>query len=80
MTEALQDELDRLKQRREDLKAAIAAKKREAAQLQKKRGQALQQQLPRPLPALLSAAQAPHTPPYRPRRTHGKGGPPCCPA
>ena len=45
MTEALQDGLDRLKQRREDLKAAIAAKKREAARLQKKRSQALQQQL-----------------------------------
>ena len=47
MTEALQDELDRLKQRREDLKAAIAAKKREAARLQKKQSQALQQQLRR---------------------------------
>ena len=34
MTEALQDELDRLKKRREDLKEAIAAKKREAARLQ----------------------------------------------
>ena len=45
MTEALQDGLDRLKQRREDLKAAITAKKREAARLQKKRSQALQQQL-----------------------------------
>ena len=45
MTEALHDELDRLKQRREDLKVAIAAKKREAARLQKKRSQALQQQL-----------------------------------
>ena len=39
--------LGRLKQRREDLKAAIVAKKREAAQLQKKRSQALQQQLHR---------------------------------
>ena len=47
MTEALQDGLDRLKQRREDLKVAIAAKKREAAQLQKNRSQALQQQLRR---------------------------------
>ena len=45
MTEALQDGLDRLKQRREDLKAAIVAKKREAARLQKKRSQALEQQL-----------------------------------
>ena len=45
MTEALQDELDRLKQRREDLKTAITAKKREAARLQKKRSQALEQQL-----------------------------------
>ena len=45
MTEALQDELDRLKQRREDLKVAIAAKKREAARLQKKRSQVLEQQL-----------------------------------
>ena len=45
MTEALQDGLDRLKQRREDLKAAIVAKKRETARLQKKRSQALQQQL-----------------------------------
>ena len=47
MTEALQDGLDRLKQRREDLKATIAAKKREAAQLQKKRSQALEHQLRR---------------------------------
>ena len=47
MTEALQDGLDRLKQRSEDLKAAIVAKKREAAQLQKKRSQALEQQLRR---------------------------------
>ena len=47
MTEALQDELDRLKQRREDLKSAIAAKKREAAQLQKKQSQALENQLRR---------------------------------
>ena len=45
MTEALQDGLDRLKQRREDLKAAIAAKKREAARLQKKQSQALENQL-----------------------------------
>ena len=45
MTEALQDGLDRLKQRSEDLKAAIVAKKREAARLQKKRSQALEQQL-----------------------------------
>ena len=45
MTEALQEGLDRLKQRSEDLKAAIVAKKREAARLQKKRSQALQQQL-----------------------------------
>ena len=45
MTEALQDGLDRLKQRSEDLKAAIVAKKREAAQLQKKQSQALEQQL-----------------------------------
>ena len=45
MTEALQDGLDRLKQRSEDLKVAIAAKKREAARLQKKRSQALQHQL-----------------------------------
>ena len=45
MTEALQDGLDRLKQRSEDLKAAITAKKREAARLQKKRSQALEQQL-----------------------------------
>ena len=45
MTEALQDGLDRLKQRREDLKAAIVAKKREAARLQKKRSQALENQL-----------------------------------
>ena len=47
MTEALQDGLDRLKQRSEDLKAAIVAKKREAARLQKKRSQALEQQLRR---------------------------------
>ena len=47
MTEALQDELDRLKQRREDLKAAISAKKREAARLQKKQSQALENQLRR---------------------------------
>ena len=47
MTEALQDGLDRLKQRREDLKAAITAKKREAARLQKKRSQVLEQQLRR---------------------------------
>ena len=47
MTEALTDELDRLKQRREDLKVAIAAKKREAARLQKKRSQALEDQLRR---------------------------------
>ena len=45
MTEALQDGLDRLKQRREDLKAAIVAKKREAARLQKKQSQALEHQL-----------------------------------
>ena len=45
MTEALQDELDRLKQRREDLKTAIAAKKREVVELQKKRSQALENQL-----------------------------------
>ena len=45
MTEALQDGLDRLKQRSEDLKAAIVAKKREAARLQKKQSQALEQQL-----------------------------------
>ena len=47
MTEALQDGLDRLKQRSEDLKAAIVAKKREAAQLQKKRSQVLEDQLRR---------------------------------
>ena len=47
MTEALQDELDRLKQRSEDLKAAIVDKKREAAQLQKKRSQVLEDQLRR---------------------------------
>lgn len=47
MTEALQDELERLKQRRQDLKATIAAKKREAARLQKKRSQALENQLRR---------------------------------
>ena len=47
MTEALQDGLDRLKQRREDLKVAIAAKKREAARLQKKQSQALENQLRR---------------------------------
>ena len=47
MTEALQNGLDRLKQRREDLKATIAAKKREAAQLQKKQSQALENQLRR---------------------------------
>jgi hypothetical protein len=45
VTEALQDELDRLKQRSEDLKVAITAKKREAARLQKKRSQALENQL-----------------------------------
>ena len=45
MTEALQEGLDRLKQRREDLKAAIVSKKREAARLQKKQSQALEQQL-----------------------------------
>ncbi len=45
MTEALQDGLERLKQRREDLKAAIVAKKREAARLQKKQSQALEHQL-----------------------------------
>ena len=47
MTEALQNGLDRLKQRREDLKAAIVAKKREAARLQKKQSQALENQLRR---------------------------------
>ena len=47
MTEALQDGLDRLKQRSEDLKAAIVDKKREAAQLQKKRSQVLEDQLRR---------------------------------
>ena len=47
MTEALQNELDRLKQRREDLTSAIAAKKREVARLQKKRSQALEDQLRR---------------------------------
>ena len=47
MTEALQDELDRLKQRREDLKTAIAAKKRDVVRLQKKRSQALEDQLRR---------------------------------
>ena len=47
MTEALHDELDRLKQRREDLKVAITAKKREAARLQKKQSQALENQLRR---------------------------------
>ena len=47
MTEALHDELDRLKQRREDLKSAISAKKREVAHLQKKRSQALEDQLRR---------------------------------
>lgn len=47
MTEALQDELERLKQRREDLKAAITARKREVARLQKKRSQALEHQLRR---------------------------------
>jgi len=45
MTEALHDELDRLKQRRQDLKSAIAARKREVARLQKKRSQALENQL-----------------------------------
>ena len=45
MTEALQEGLDRLKQRREALKAAIVAKKREAARLQKKQSQALEHQL-----------------------------------
>lgn len=47
MTEALNDQLDRLKQRREDLKTAIAEKKREVVQLQKKRSQALEDQLRR---------------------------------
>ena len=47
MTEALHDQLDRLKQRRQDLKIAIAAKKREVAELQKKRSQALEDQLRR---------------------------------
>jgi len=47
MTEALQDEFDRLKQRREDLKAAITAKKQEVARLQKKRSQTLEDQLRR---------------------------------
>ena len=47
MTEALQDELERLKQRREDLKAAITARKREVARLQIKRSQALEDQLRR---------------------------------
>ena len=47
MTEALQEGLDRLKQRSEDLKAAIVDKKREAAQLQKKRSQVLEDQLRR---------------------------------
>ena len=77
MTEALQDGLDRLKQRSEDLKAAIVAKKREAARLQKKRSQALEQQL-RSVRSRLSSSgtQAPHPPPHRPRRSHGKGGPP----
>ena len=47
MTEALHDELERLKQRREDLKAAITARKREVARLQIKRSQALEHQLSR---------------------------------
>lgn len=47
MTEALQNELERLKQRREDLKAAITARKREVARLQNKRSQALEHQLRR---------------------------------
>ena len=47
MTEALQDELERLKQRREDLKTAITARKRKVARLQKKRSQALEDQLRR---------------------------------
>ena len=33
MTEALQDEITRLQKRREDLEAAIVAKKKEAAEL-----------------------------------------------
>ena len=45
MTEALHDQLERLKQRREDLTTAIAAKKREVVRLQKKRSQALEDQL-----------------------------------
>lgn len=56
MTEALQNQLDRLKQRREDLKSAIADKKREMARLQKKRSQALENQL-RPVRSRLSAAE-----------------------
>ena len=47
MTEALQDQLERLKQRREDLKEAITARKREVVRLQKKRSQALEHQLRR---------------------------------
>ena len=47
MTEALQNELERLKQRREDLKTAITARKRKVARLQKKRSQALEDQLRR---------------------------------
>lgn len=47
VTEILTDQLDRLKQRRDDLKTAIAAKKREVVQLQKKRSQALEHQLRR---------------------------------
>ena len=47
MNEPLQDQIERLKQRREDLKSAITARKREVARLQKKRSQALEDQLRR---------------------------------
>ena len=54
MIEALKDELDRLTQRREYLKIALATKKREVVRLQKKRSQTLE---------ISCAASAPASPP-----------------
>ena len=59
MTEALHDQLDRLKQRRDDLTTAIAAKKREVAELQKTRSQALEDQLRR-VRSRLSSSERKH--------------------
>ena len=78
MTEALQDGLDRLKQRSEDLKVCHrTAKKREVCPAaEETQSQALENQLRRVSSRLSSSGtQAPHPPPYRPRQPHGKGGP-----